>query len=109
MRLLETAKRSARGRQTPCKHITSCSLFTEELNLFVSTYLFVFMETQLYMLMCAGCDRKITPDLIGTYGKDHHDPDEMRCVDCLNGLIARAENMAEMSREDAWAMVSERN
>lgn len=59
--------------------------------------------------MCGSCEKKITPNLIASFGSDHHDPDEMRCEDCFNGLIARAENMADMSREDAWAMVGERN
>lgn len=49
------------------------------------------METKIDMYMCGHCDKKITPNLIASYGNDHHDPDEMACWDCFNGLIARAE------------------
>lgn len=53
------------------------------------------MEIEMYM--CGHCDKKITPNLIASFGNDHHDPDEMYCEDCFGGALARAENMADMA------------
>lgn len=47
------------------------------------------------MVMCGHCEKMITPNLIASFGADHHDPDEMSCWDCFNGIIARAEMRAE--------------
>ena len=46
---------------------------------------------EIEMVMCGHCEKKITPNLIASYGADHYDPDEMHCEDCFNGQIARAE------------------
>ena len=47
------------------------------------------------MVMCGKCDKKITPNLIASFGNDHHDPDEVHCEDCFSGAVARAESMDE--------------
>lgn len=50
-------------------------------------------EIKLDMTMCGHCDKKITYDLIASFGADHHDPDEMMCWDCFNGILDKADNM----------------
>lgn len=50
------------------------------------------MEIKLYE--CGHCEKMITEDLIASWGADHHDPEEMMCGDCFNGVIARAELVA---------------
>ena len=50
------------------------------------------METNIEMVMCGHCEKKITPNLIASFGNDHHDPDEMMCESCFNGRIAKAES-----------------
>lgn len=47
--------------------------------------------TKIEMVMCGHCEKKITPNLIASFGADHHDPEEMSCRDCFNGIISRAE------------------
>lgn len=55
------------------------------------------METKIEMVLCGHCDKKITPNLIASFGEDHHDPDEIYCDDCFGEALARAENMADMA------------
>ena len=50
---------------------------------------------EIEMVMCGSCEKKITPNLIASFGNDHHDPDEIRCEDCSNRDTARAESMAD--------------
>ncbi len=47
------------------------------------------MEIEMYM--CGSCDTKITPNLIASFGNDHHDPDEMMCENCFAGACDRAD------------------
>jgi len=51
-----------------------------------------YLNKPIGMVMCGNCDKKITYNLIASWGTDHHDPSEIRCEDCFNGLIARAES-----------------
>ena len=46
---------------------------------------------EIELIPCGHCEKKITPNLIASFGADHDDPDEMYCWDCFNGIIARAE------------------
>lgn len=46
------------------------------------------------MVMCGSCEKKITPNLIASFGANHHDPDEIMCEDCFAGRITRAESYA---------------
>jgi len=50
--------------------------------------------TEIELVSCGSCEKKITPNLIASFGADHHDPDEMMCADCLAGSITRAESYA---------------
>ena len=47
--------------------------------------------TPIELVQCGRCEKMITPNLIASFGNDHHDPEEMSCWDCFNGIIARAE------------------
>lgn len=50
------------------------------------------IDGEIEMVMCGSCEKKITPNLIASFGADHHDPDEMMCADCFAGRITRAES-----------------
>ena len=58
------------------------------------------METKIEMYMCGSCEKKITPNLIASWGNDHHDPDEMRCEDCTGYAEVRAEAYYDSLREE---------
>lgn len=49
------------------------------------------METKIEMVMCGHCEKKITPNLIASFGADHHDPDEIYCESCFGYAEARAD------------------
>ena len=49
-------------------------------------------DEEVPMVMCGHCDKKITYNLIASFGADHHDPDEIHCEDCLGEAEARAES-----------------
>lgn len=51
-------------------------------------------EGEIELVMCGNCEKKITPNLIASFGVDHHDPDEMMCANCFAGRITRAESYA---------------
>lgn len=52
-------------------------------------------EGEIEMVMCGHCEKKITPNLIASFGADHHDPDETMCADCFAGAIDTAEARTE--------------
>lgn len=49
------------------------------------------MATKIEMVMCGKCEKMITPNLIAAFGADHHDPEEMMCWDCFNGVLDKAD------------------
>lgn len=55
-------------------------------------------ETKIDLYMCGHCDKKITSNLIASFGNDHHDPDEMYCGDCFDEAVAKAELAWDASR-----------
>jgi len=58
------------------------------------------MEKNIELVMCGSCDTKITPNLIASFGNDHHDPDEMMCANCFAGACDRAEARAYSLKEE---------
>ena len=61
------------------------------------------METKINMEMCGRCEKKITYNLIESFGRDHHDPDEMMCGECFADACGRADAMAYSLKEEAYA------
>lgn len=57
-------------------------------------------EGEIEMEMCGHCEKKITTNLIASFGADHHDPDEMMCADCFAGAMDKADAMAESLTEE---------
>jgi len=57
-------------------------------------------ETKIEMVMCGFCEKKITPNLIASFGADHHDPDEVHCEDCFGGAMDKADAMAYSLKEE---------
>lgn len=52
------------------------------------------------MVMCGKCDKKITYNLIASFGNDHHDPDETMCADCFADACGRADAYAYSLKEE---------
>ena len=52
--------------------------------------------TEIELVSCGHCEKMITPNLIASFGADHHDPDETMCESCFAGAIDTAEARAEM-------------
>ena len=50
--------------------------------------------TEIEFASCGKCEKKITLNLIASFGADHHDSDEIMCEDCFAGRITRAESYA---------------
>ena len=50
--------------------------------------------------MCGHCEKKITPNLIASFGSDHHDPDEIMCADCFSEACSRADAYAYSLKEE---------
>lgn len=57
-------------------------------------------KDEIEMAMCGHCEKKITTNLIASFGADHHDPDEMMCADCFAGAMDKADAMAESLTEE---------
>ena len=47
------------------------------------------------LVHCGSCEKMITPNLIASFGADHHDPDQTMCESCFAGAIDTAEARAE--------------
>ena len=45
------------------------------------------------LVECGHCENLIKPEDIASFGADHHDPAEMMCWDCFNGVLAKAEGL----------------
>ena len=56
--------------------------------------------TKIDLVMCGHCEKKITPNLIASFGADHHDPDETMCDDCFANACGAAEAMAYSLKEE---------
>ena len=52
-------------------------------------------RTKIEFAECGKCYKKITPNLIASFGADHHDPDQTLCESCFAGAIDTAEARAE--------------
>jgi MinD superfamily P-loop ATPase len=52
-------------------------------------------DGEIDLVHCGSCEKMITPNLIASFGADHHDPDQTMCESCFAGAIDTAEARAE--------------